>query len=132
MFIDRLLNQGSTPLLEQTLQFTAARHKLIAEDVVNISTPGYQQRDLSLPQFQKMLAERANQAGQSAPGSVDFSDVTSEVQKRNNGILFHDGQSRSMEELMSDQAKNAMMHNLAIELLRHQFQQIQMALKGQP
>jgi len=33
---------------------------------------------------------------------------------------------------MSDQAKNAMMHNLAIELLRHQFQQIQMALKGQP
>jgi len=132
MFIDRLLNQGATPMLEQTLQFTAARHKLIAEDVVNISTPGYQQRDLSLPKFQKMLAERAKAADRSAPGSVDFSDVTAEVQKRNSGILFHDGQSRSMEELMSDQAKNALMHNLAIELLRHQFQQIQMALKGQP
>ena len=132
MFIDRLLNQGPTPLLEQTLQFTAARHKLIAEDVVNISTPGYQQRDLSLPKFQQMLAERAKVADESAPGSVNFSDVTSEVEKRHDGILFHDGQSRSMEELMSDQAKNALMHNLAIELLRHQFQQIQMALKGQP
>jgi len=100
--------------------------------VVNISTPGYQQRDLSLPRFQQMLSERAKTAEESAPGSIDFSNVTSEVQKRHNGILFHDGQSRSMEELMSDQAKNALMHNLAIELLRHQFQQIQMALKGQP
>ena len=132
MFIDRLLNQDSTPLLEQTLRFTAERHKLIAEDVVNISTPGYQQRDLSLTDFQKLLADRAKVAERSAPGSVDFGDVTSEVQARNNGILFHDGQTRSMEELMSDQAKNALMHNLAIELLRHQFQQIQMALKGQP
>jgi flagellar basal-body rod protein FlgB len=132
MFIDRLLNQGSTPLLEQTLQFTTARHRLIAEDVVNASTPGYRQRDLSLPKFQKMLAERSRQADESSPGSVSFGDVTSEIENRHHGILFHDGQSRSMEELMSDQAKNAMMHNLAIELLRHQFQQIQMALKGQP
>ncbi|HEY8747866.1 MAG TPA: hypothetical protein VIM11_07820 [Tepidisphaeraceae bacterium] len=132
MFIDRLLNQGSTPLLEQTLQFTTARHRLIAEDVVNVSTPGYQQRDMSLPKFQKMLADRERQADGSSPGSVSFSDVTSEIENRHNGILFHDGQTRSMEELMSDQAKNAMMHNLAIELLRHQFQQIQMALKGQP
>ena len=132
MFIDRLLNDGPTPLLEQTLQFTAARHKLIAEDVVNVSTPGYKQRDLSLTRFQQMLAERAKTAEQSAPGSVDFSDVSSEMENRKSGILFHDGQSRSMEELMSDQAKNAMMHNLAIELLRHQFQQMQMALKGQP
>ena len=132
MFIDRLLNQGSTPLLEQTLQFTTARHRLIAEDVVNVSTPGYQQRDMSLPKFQKMLAERERQADASSPGSISFSDVTSKIENRHNGILFHDGQTRSMEELMSDQAKNAMMHNLAIELLRHQFQQIQMALKGQP
>ena|SRR5579871_304893 len=131
MFIDRLLNQGSSPMLEQMLEFTAARHKLIAEDVVNISTQGYQQRDLSLNKFQHMLGERAKLAERSSPGSVSFSDITGEVQKRG-GILFHDGQTRSVEELMSDQAKNAMMHNLAIELLRHQYQQLQMAIKGQP
>ena len=37
-------------------------------------------------------------------------------------MLFHDGDNRSMEQLMSDQAKNALMHNLVIELLRKQFQ----------
>lgn len=132
MFIDRLLNQGSTPFLEKTLQFTAARHRLIAENVVNVSTPGYKQKDLSLEKFQSMLAERAKVSDQAAPGATRFDDVTAEVENPHRGILFHDGQARSMEQLMSDQSKNALMHNLAIELLRHQFQQIQMALKGQP
>ena len=44
-----------------------------------------------------------------------------DVQNPANGILFHDGNNRSMEQLMSDQAKNALMHNLAIELLRNQY-----------
>jgi flagellar basal-body rod protein FlgB len=132
MFIDRLLNQGSTPFLEKTLQFTAARHRLIAEDVVNISTPGYQQKDLSLAKFQGMLAERAKVAEENAPGATRFDDISAQVEHPNRGLLFHDGQTRSVEQLMSDQSKNALMHNLAIELLRHQFQQIQMALKGQP
>lgn len=132
MFIDRLLNQGATPFLEQTLRFTDARHKIIAEDVVNISTADYKQRDLSVEKFQKMLAEHAAAADRSGPGSVDFSDIANKPIENHHGILFHDGQTRSMEQLMSDQAKNALMHNVAIELLRHQFQIMQMALKGQP
>ena len=132
MFIDRLVNQGSTPLLEQMLHFTAARHRLIAEDVVNISTPGYRQKDLSLSKFQNLLAQRVKEANEAAPGATGFEDIEGEVENPHRGILFHDGQTRSMEQLMSDQAKNALMHNVAIELLRHQFQIMQMALKGQP
>jgi hypothetical protein len=37
-----------------------------------------------------------------------------------------------MEQLMSDQAKNALMHNFVIELLRKQFQTMEMALKDRP
>ena len=132
MFIDRLLNQGSAPVLEQMLRFTAARHELIANDVVNISTPGYRQQDLSLEKFQNLLADRVQQASASAPGSVRFDDIMVKVQDAHEGILFHDGQTRSVEQLMSDQAKNALMHNLAIELLRQQFQTMETALKDRP
>ena len=132
MFIDRLLNQGSGPVLEQMLRFTAARHRLIAENVVNISTPGYRQRDLSLERFQNALAERVNAAGEAPPGSVRFDDIAAEAEDGRRGILFHDGQSRSMDQLMSDQAKNALMHNLAIELLRQQYQTMETALKDKP
>jgi len=132
MLIDRWINDGSAPVLEQMLRFTAARHRLIAENVVNISTPGYRQKDLSLERFQKMLADRAEQARSLAPGATRFDDIVGQSGDPHRGVLFHDGQNRSMEQLMSDQAKNALMHNLAIELLRRQFQTIETALKERP
>jgi flagellar basal-body rod protein FlgB len=129
MFIERLLNQGNAPLLEQVLKFSAARHKLIAENVVNISTPNYRQKDLSVDKFQAMLQQRAAEKTSSAPGSVGFSDIGAQVYEPNDSILFHDGNNRSMEQLVSDQAKNAMMHNLVVELLRKQFSSLESALK---
>lgn len=129
---DRLLNQGSEPVLERMLQFTAARQKLLAENVVNISTPGYKQKDLSLEKFQGMLRDRLDERDQNARGATGFDDLSAEVNNQQQGILFHDGANRSMEQLMSDQAKNALMHNLVIELLRKQFQTMEMALKDRP
>jgi flagellar basal-body rod protein FlgB len=129
MFIERLLNQGNAPLLEQMLKFTAARHRLIAENVVNVSTPGYQQKDLDLDKFQAMLADRVQEKRSSPPGSVGFGDIGAEVETPRNGMLFHDGGNRSMEQLVTDQAKNAMMHNLVVELLRKQYASLENALK---
>ena len=129
MFIDRLINETNAPLLEQTLRFTAARHKLIAENIVNASTPGYRQKDLSVARFQKALRERVEKRDASSMGSVGFDDIGAKVENPSAGILFHDGNNRSMEQLMTDQAKNAMIHNMTIELLRKQFQTMEMALR---
>ena len=129
MFIDRLLNQGNAPLLERMLHFTAARHRLIAENVVNVDTPDYRQKDLSLDKFQELLRDRADRRRTAAPGSVAFDDLAAEVESPRSGILFHDGNNRTMEQLMTDQAKNALMHNLVVELLRKQYQSLEAALK---
>lgn len=132
MFLDQLLNQGSSPALEEWLQFTDARQRLLAEDVANISTPDYTQKDLSLENFQSMLAEKVQQQDSAPPGSVSFDDISMEIQNPHRGILFHDGSNRSVDQLMSDQAKNALMHTLAVELLRDQYSQFDMALKERP
>ena len=129
MFIDRLLNSGSTPVLEKMLEFTAARHELLAEDIVNVDTPGWRNKDLSLAKFQSLLRDRVAAADASAPGATTFSDIKVDPSDTTGGILFHDGNNRSMEQLMTDQAKNALMHNLAIELLRKQYSAMEMALK---
>ncbi len=129
MFIDRLLNQGNAPLLEQMVRFTQSRHRLLAEDIVNISTPFYKQKDLNVDRFQKLLADRVEQRNESAPGAVGFGDIEAQIENPQNNILFHDQNNRSVEQLMSDQAQNALMHNLMTELLRKQFDSIQTALK---
>ena len=129
MFMERLMNQTNGPLLEQVLEFTAARHRLIAENMANVDTPGYRQKDLDVDRFQGMLRDRVEQRDSSPPGSVGFEDITAEVRNPTDGILFHDGNNRSMERLVSDQAKNAMLHNMVVEMLRKQFQQMELALK---
>jgi flagellar basal-body rod protein FlgB len=129
MYLDRLLNQGSSPLLEQWLRFSDARQHLLAEDVANISTPDFRQKDLSVEKFQSMLAQRLEQREQSGPGEVPFDDISMDVQNPARGVLFHDGSNRSIDQLMSDQAKNALMHSMAVELLRQQYNTLDMALK---
>jgi flagellar basal-body rod protein FlgB len=129
---ERLLNQSSEPVLEKMLQFTAARHNLIAENVINISTPNYKQKDLSLDKFQEMLGERISRRDDAPLGETSFDDISAELENPQRGILFHDGVNRSMEQLMSDQAKNAMMHNFIVELLRKQYQTMELSLKDRP
>jgi flagellar basal-body rod protein FlgB len=129
MFIERLLNDGNAPLLEQMLRFTTSRHKLLAENVVNVSTPGYRQKDLSVEKFQRLLADRVETRNRAPRGTVSFDDIGVDVEQPNRGILFHDGNNRTMEQLMSDEAKNAMMHNMVVELLRKQFSALESALR---
>lgn len=129
MYLDRLMNQGAVPVLEQFAQFTDARQNVLGEDIANVSTPNYVQKDMSLDQFQQVLEKRVEQENSAAPGSVRFDDISMDVQNPANGILFHDGNNRSMEQLMSEQAKNALMHNLAIELLKNQYSQLETAIR---
>ena len=125
--IDGLMNRGNGALLEQVINFASQRHKLILDNIANADTPGYRQKDLSVERFSSMLRERVEQRRQT--GVADFEELDSSVENPTRGILFHDRNNRSMEHLATDLAKNAMMHNLAIELLRKQFLQMEMALK---
>jgi flagellar basal-body rod protein FlgB len=131
MFIDRLLNQGPMPVLEQQLNFTEAREQLLGDDIANLSNPDYQNKDLSAETFEQQLRNKVEEQATAVPGSVNFDQISSEVENPNDGILFHDGNNRSTEQLMTDNAKNTLMHNLVVELLRQQYQTMTMALKGQ-
>jgi flagellar basal-body rod protein FlgB len=128
-FLQRILGSGSEPILEQVLRFTAARHRLIAENIANVDTPGYVQKDLSEKKFQQALADRLRERGRRIDGASLQEDLPLELESSRHGILFPDGNNRSMEQLASDLAKNALLHNVAAELLRKQFLQLDMALK---
>jgi flagellar basal-body rod protein FlgB len=129
MFIDRLINQGNIPLLEQMVRFTAARARVLGENITNISTPNYQQKDLSLDNFQQELRDRVALRKDAGPGEIRFEGIEKPIESPDRNILFHDRNNRSVEKLMSDWEQNAMSHNLMTELLRKQFSSIQDALK---
>jgi flagellar basal body rod protein FlgB len=76
-----------------------------------------------------MLRERAATRAEAPPGTVTYDDVPADLDKSAGGILFHDQNNRSMEQLASDQAKNGLLYTMAIEILRKQYSQMEMALK---
>jgi flagellar basal-body rod protein FlgB len=128
MFIDEMVNQGPTPAIEQTLKFTTARQRLLEEDVANIDVPGYTQKDLSPAKFQQALREKLAAADE-GPRGRELGDLGVDVENPHSGILFHDENNRSVEELMSAGMKNALTHNLMIELLKKQFATMELALQ---
>jgi len=130
MFIDDVIGGGTTQTLERMLRFTEARQNLLTEDVANASTPGYRQKDLSVESFQQELLARLQKGNDADSDAEDPVDAA--VEHPQVGILSHDGNNRSMEQLMTESAKNALTHNTVVELLRSQYQTLEMALKGQP
>jgi len=48
MLIEGLMNRGNGALLEQVINFASQRHKLMLDNIANVDTPGYRQKDLSV------------------------------------------------------------------------------------
>lgn len=138
-FVENLISRSSVPVLEQLMQFAAARHELITHNIANIDTPGYRTLDLSVSDFQKAMSRaiatrdrtggrlvldgeqvKTNSAGRTVftPSPVD-----------GNNVRFHDQGNRSVEKQMASLAENTLTYNIAAELLRKQFDGLKTAIR---
>ena len=134
--LEGLIQSTTLPLLEQAVNFAQARHNLLAGNIANLDTPGYRARDLSVEDFQNRLKEAIQ--SQRQPPSIGRSPgetVTqlsqrrmAEVSKDPKTILRHDDGNVSMEQQVTEMVKNQMQHNLALAIMRNQFQLLQIAI----
>ena len=140
--IDGVINSGSLPVLERMMQFAGQRHRIIANNIANISTPGYRPVDVSIESFQDQLAdaidERRAKFG-SGRGDLNLQS-TSEVQvasQRLNlhplpigaNLLFHDGNDRDLERTMQSMVENFMTFRFAAEALRSHYDLLNVAIR---
>jgi len=127
--INGLFTASTLPVLSQIVNFAQARHDLLAGNVANMDTPGYQVRDLSLTNFQETLREAIAQrdhpqkifsvAGE-AIGARESSPMKA-VEESLKSILYHDKSDVSLEGQVAELSKNQMMHDMAVTLLKAQF-----------
>lgn len=133
---DTWLQGSALPAIEQTVAFANRRHQLLAGNLANMDTPGYQTRDVSVTDFQSQLKsalEASQGEGVYVPGvgnkRISTPQTMEKVRDVSRQILFHDGSDVSLEEQVTEIAKNQNMHNIAIALMRSQFQTMQMAIR---
>jgi flagellar basal-body rod protein FlgB len=134
---DNWLSNSTLPALEQTAIFAQRRHQILAGNLANIDTPDYQTRDLSLSDFQTQLKAAVDpsqsQATVYVPGQgnqpVSRQQAIDKVRDVSQQILFHDGNNLSLEQQVTEIAKNQSMHNTAVALMRSQMQALQVAIR---
>lgn len=142
MFFADVVNSGTTPTLDAMLAFTEARHRVLAENIANIDTPGYQAKHLDPKRFQRALAGAIAERKESRSTSLDIGE-THEFEQDSTGrlafsptvepaenVLFHDQTNARIERQMSSLAENAMMHQTATELLAGNYQSLLTAIRG--
>ncbi len=130
--LSSIFNRSTLPALEQTANFAEKRHLLLASNLANIDTPDYQTRDVSVDKFQKQL-KQAITSSQSPASTYNHSVEDrqanfAKVRDVSKQILLHDGSDVSLEQQVTEIAKNQSMHNTAIALMRSQLSTLKVAI----
>jgi len=131
-----MFQSSLVPVLEEVAKFAQARHAVLAGNLANLNTPGYRARDLSLEDFQGRLRQAIEQRHGpppfQSPGHVEEAPADArylaQVAKETKSILYHDGSNVSLEQQVTEMAKNQARHNLALAIMSHQFRQLQAAI----
>ena len=144
--LSSLFQSSSLPVLENVVNFTEARHGVLAGNIANLDTPGYKTRDLSPEMFQQRLREAIETKNQPiSPTSLgDVADLSPtdnfeqqaikqqvafrKVKDSMKSILRHDGDDVSMEKQVNEMMKNQQQHNLAIGIMSAQFRLLRAAI----
>ena len=69
--LSSMFQSSTIPVLEQVVNFTEARHGVLAGNIANLDTPGYKTRDLSPALFQERLKEAIETRHQPATPTYD-------------------------------------------------------------
>ena len=115
-------------MLRQRMQWHQARQQVLAENVANADTPGYQAKDLAPPDFSRQLSavslelDRTNANHIAATGGTQFAADQSghyEVRPRGNSV--------SHEDEMMKVASNQMDYEAVTQLYTHSLGLIKLA-----
>jgi flagellar basal-body rod protein FlgB len=130
MLTGTMFRGTSIPVLEQVVNFSQARHNVLAGNIANMDTPGYKVRDLSPDRFQELLQEAiaARDEGRAGPFPGHDEATLRQVSAGLEGILFHDQSNDSIEHQVAEMSKNQMQHNMALAIMNSQFRLLQSAI----
>lgn len=124
------------PLLQEAVRFAQARHTVLAGNIANLDTPGYQVRDLSAEDFQDRLSavieRRRRPAALRSPGepSSRHASGLAEISNSPKTLLYHDKSNVALEWQVTEMVKNQLQHNLALSIMASQFRLLQTAISG--
>jgi len=118
--IDKSIN-----LLEKMLDVSAIKHKVIANNIANINTPGYKKMEVSFAeQIEKVIKDTSmNKFDNFQPKIVVSKEDT-------NGTVRNDGNNVDMDKEVSSLMKNTLSYSIYTQLLAKKVDLVKSAIEN--
>ena len=116
------MNDTSLLMLRRMLDTATLRHKVIANNMANVNTPGYQRR---VVQFDEQLAKAI-----AAGDAKGIAASRLEVVKSDDPALRPDGNNVSLERELVDLMRNSLLHNTCTQLIATRLASYRAAITG--
>jgi len=115
----------SATLLEKMLDVSSVKHKVIANNIANVNTPGYKKMEVSFAdQLEKALnKDSMNKFDTLQPKIVISKEDSSET-------VRNDGNNVDMDKEVSSLVKNTLSYNIYTQLLSKKFEDIKSAIES--
>ena len=115
----------SATLLEKMLDVSSVKHKVIANNIANVNTPGYKKMDVSFAdQLEKALnKDSMNKFDTLQPKIVISKEDSSET-------VRNDGNNVDMDKEVSSLVKNTLTYSIYTQLLAKKYEGIKSAIEG--
>jgi flagellar basal-body rod protein FlgB len=131
--LSNLIDAGNVPLLRKALSAYAMRHRVVAENIANVGTEGYQAQRV---QFEQLLEERQ---GPGAAGlrthpshlPIGQADRMPEPKVELDPTPFDNGVNNvDIEGEALAEAENLLMYNMATRMLSAKYDGLRRAISG--
>ncbi|RFU61522.1 flagellar basal body rod protein FlgB [Peribacillus glennii] len=119
--------------LENALNYSSSKQKVISQNIANVDTPNYKAKDVRMDHsFQTMLDASIN-AYRTDRRHYDFKitpSVPSAIVTKNNFQYNNNRNSVDIDQEMSDMATNQIYYNAVTDRLSGKFQSLQNVIRG--
>jgi flagellar basal-body rod protein FlgB len=128
---DLIAKDSTFQMLEDTMGIASARHSVIASNIANIDTPGYQAKDIAFKDELFYAFQRANSAD-SAQSGGRMSYMTKRVPTvfEIDGTPRQDGNTVNMDAELGKLAKTNATFKMASTIYGKKLSMLKAALKG--
>jgi flagellar basal-body rod protein FlgB len=119
-------------ILEQGLEYSSLKQKVISHNIANVDTPNYKAKEVHF-KAELNRAIRSLEAHRTHPKHFEFKNVLHSnfsVTTRNDVIYNHNGNNVDIDKEMSDLAANQIYYNALVERLNGKFNSLKNVIRG--
>lgn len=127
------LFSNSITTLENGLNYSSLKQKVISQNIANEATPGYKAKDVSFKQSLETAINQSLEANRTDQRHFTFkSSPLSNVGiiNRKNVSYNHNGNSVDIDNEMTDLAGNQIYYNALIDRISGKFSSLQTVIRG--